>query len=106
MVENQSGRWLGVEGTRRSFLKRMAALGFAIPVISTFALESDAFADGGHHHPNQYQPNQYQPNQYQPNQYEPNQYRPNQYQPNQYHPNQYHPNQYHPNQYQPNQLPH
>jgi hypothetical protein len=96
-------------GDRRAFLKRMAALAFAAPVISSFVLDSPAFAGGHDQHdqhghgrsgpPNQYDPNQTQkppPNQYQPNQTvkpPPNQYQPNQTTepcgpPNQYQPNQ------------------
>jgi hypothetical protein len=82
-------------GDRRAFLKRMAAFAFAAPVISSFVLDSPAFAGGHDQHdqhghgksgpPNQYDPNQTQkppPNQYQPNQTTepcgPNQYQPNQ----------------------------
>jgi hypothetical protein len=49
---------------RRAFLKRMAAFTFAAPVIGSFLLDSDAFADGhdqhGKHSPNQYGQNQTQ----------------------------------------------
>jgi hypothetical protein len=91
---------------RRAFLKRMAAFAFAAPVISSFVLDSPAFAGGHDQHghgkwgpPNQYGPNQTQkppPNQYNPNQTvkpPPNQYNPNQTTepcgpPNQYQANQ------------------
>ena len=43
---------------RRAFLKRMAAFAFAAPVISSFVLDSDAFADGHGQHGNN-PPNQY-----------------------------------------------
>jgi hypothetical protein len=73
---------------RRAFLKRMAAFAFAAPVISSFVLDSDAFAGGRNQHgktpPNQYGQNQtvqVPPNQYGQNQtgqppinvYQPNQ---------------------------------
>ena len=49
---------------RRAFLKRMAAFTFAAPVIGSFLLDSDAFADGHDQHgkrpPNQYGQNQTQ----------------------------------------------
>jgi hypothetical protein len=86
---------------RRAFLKRMAAFAFAAPVISSFVLDSDAFAGGrdkpGKNPPNQYGQNQTQkppPNQYGQNQTQklpPNQYGQNQTQklpPNQYGNNQ------------------
>jgi hypothetical protein len=75
---------------RRAFLKRMAALAFAAPVISSFVLDSDAFAGGrdqhGKNRPNQYGQNQTgqepPPNQYGYNQTgqepPPNQYGQNQ----------------------------
>ena len=65
---------------RRAFLKRMAAFAFAAPVVSSFLLDSDAFADGRDQHgkcpPNQHGQNQTQynpspkppPNQYGQNQ--------------------------------------
>ena len=60
---------------RRAFLKRMAAFAFAAPVISSFVLDSDAFAGGRDQHgknpPNQYgqnQTGQIPPNQYGQNQ--------------------------------------
>lgn len=47
---------------RRAFLKRMAAFAFAAPVISSFILDSDAFAEGHDQHgkcpPNQHGQNQ------------------------------------------------
>jgi hypothetical protein len=73
---------------RRAFLKRMAAFAFAAPVISSFVLDSDAFAGGRDQHgkppPNQYgqnQTGQIPPNQYgqnQTGQIPPNQYGQNQ----------------------------
>jgi hypothetical protein len=60
---------------RRAFLKRMAAFAFAAPVISSFVLDSDAFAGDRDQHgknpPNQYgqnQTGQIPPNQYGQNQ--------------------------------------
>ena len=48
-------------GDRRAFLKRMAVFAFAAPVISSFALDSAAFAGPSDHHDhkNPYPPNQY-----------------------------------------------
>ena len=47
---------------RRAFLKRMAAFAFAAPVISSFVLDTDAFAEGRDQHgkcpPNQHGQNQ------------------------------------------------
>ncbi|MGD0379127.1 MAG: hypothetical protein ABSC30_04000 [Acidimicrobiales bacterium] len=43
-------------GDRRAFLKRMAVFAFAAPVISSFALDSAAFAGTDHH---DHKPNQY-----------------------------------------------
>ncbi len=47
---------------RRAFLKRMAVFAFAAPVISSFVLDSDAFAQGHDQHgkcpPNQHGQNQ------------------------------------------------
>jgi hypothetical protein len=45
-------------GSRRDFFKKMVALGFAIPVISSFSLEGVAAADGtlGFAFPNQRNP--------------------------------------------------
>ena len=79
---------------RRAFLKRMAALAFAAPVISSFALDSAAFAGPSNHDdrnkknpcppPNQHGQNQTlkpPPNQYGQNQtlkLPPNQYGQNQ----------------------------
>jgi hypothetical protein len=74
---------------RRAFLKRMAALAFAAPVISSFILDSDAVAEGHDRH-GKYPDNQYGQNQTKgpPNQYGQNQTRqpcppPNQYGQNQ-----------------------
>jgi hypothetical protein len=52
------------ELSRRAFLKRMAVVGFAVPVITSFALDSVSSGDPGqhyehrHHYPNQTHPNQ------------------------------------------------
>ncbi len=55
------------ELSRRAFLKKMAAVGFAVPVVTSFALDGIASASGDkgnefdHHHPNMSQSN---PNQF------------------------------------------
>jgi hypothetical protein len=50
--------------SRREFLKRMAVVGFAVPIVTSFALDGVASADDHHHrHPNQTYPNQTYPNQ-------------------------------------------
>ncbi len=47
-------------GDRRAFLKRMAVFAFAAPVISSFALDSAAFAGpSDHDHKSPSKPNQY-----------------------------------------------
>jgi hypothetical protein len=46
-----------VPESRRAFLKKMAAVAFAAPVISSFAMDGVALA-GGQYHPNQTQGNQ------------------------------------------------
>jgi hypothetical protein len=51
------------ELSRRSFLKRMAVVGFAVPIVTSFALDGVASADKGHRHGNQTYPNQTYPNQ-------------------------------------------
>jgi hypothetical protein len=71
-------------GDRRAFLKRMAVFAFAAPVISSFALDSAAFAGTDHrdHKPTQYgynntnnpPPNQYGYNNTYPEKPPPNQY--------------------------------
>jgi len=38
------------ELSRRAFLKRMAAVGFAVPVVTSFALDGIASAGGEYHH--------------------------------------------------------
>jgi hypothetical protein len=55
---------------RRAFLKRMAALAFAAPVISSFILDSDAVAEGHDQH-GKYPPNQYGQNQIKVDKYQP-----------------------------------
>jgi len=59
------------ELSRRAFLKKMAAVGFAVPIVTSFALDGVASAtdhDHDHRHPNQTYPNQTYPNQAIPNQ--------------------------------------
>ena len=90
---------------RRAFLKRMAAFAFAAPVISSFVLDSDAFAGDRDQHgknpPNQYGQNQTQTLKPPPNQYGYNQTQTLKPPPNQYGYNQtYNPP---PNQYGHNQ---
>jgi hypothetical protein len=54
-----------VPESRRAFLKKMAAVAFAAPVVSSFAMDSVALASGsGQYTPNQTDcgPGQYQPN--------------------------------------------
>jgi hypothetical protein len=77
---------------RRAFLKKMAAIAFVAPVISSFTLDAAASADPER---DQFRANQFHPNQFRPNQYEPNQYTPNQYAPNLFDPNMFHPNMKH-----------
>jgi hypothetical protein len=36
--------------SRRAFLKRMAVVGFAVPIVTSFALDGVASADDHHHH--------------------------------------------------------
>ena len=43
---------------RRAFLKRMAALAFAAPVVSSFLLDGSAYAGGRDHGNHQYKGNQ------------------------------------------------
>jgi hypothetical protein len=80
--------------SRRAFLRRMAALAFAVPVISSFTLDSAAHPVGvrpvdAHQFANQYMPNQITPDKFFSGQV----------------PNQYFPNQTFACQYYPNQLP-
>ncbi len=76
------------EQGRRAFLKRMAAFAFAAPVISSFVLDSDAFAGNRDQHgknpPNQYGQNQTQTLKPPPNQYGYNQTQTYNPPPNQY----------------------
>jgi hypothetical protein len=75
--------------SRRAFLGRMAALAFAVPVISSFTLDAAAHSVGAHQFANQYIPNQITPDKFFSGQV----------------PNQYFPNQTFACQYYPNQLP-
>ncbi len=83
--------------SRRTFLKRMALIGFAAPVVASFALDA-AYATptsddetgtdpdlvfGNQERFASFFPNQTYPNQYFPNQTFPNQYFPNQFASNQ-----------------------
>ena len=55
--------------SRRAFLKRMAVVGFAVPIVTSFALDGVASADEHRHrHGNQGYGNQGYGNQYYPNQ--------------------------------------
>ena len=60
------------ELSRRNFLKRMAAVGFAVPIVTSFALDGVASAEGHHNRVNQANSNQGSllglPNQVWPNQ--------------------------------------
>jgi hypothetical protein len=76
--------------TRRVFLKRMAALAFAVPVVSSFTI--DAVAHAVDERPHQVLANQASPQQFFANQ-------------GQLVPNQFFANQHFPNQYAPNQIP-
>jgi hypothetical protein len=76
--------------TRRAFLRRMAALAFVIPVVSSFTI--DAVAHAADEHPHDLNATQPTPNQFFGNQ-------------GQAVPNQFFPNQIFPNQYAPNQIP-
>ncbi len=82
--------------SRRTFLKRMALIGFAAPVVASFALDA-AYAtptsDEGGVDPdlvfgNQASPFQFFSNQRMPSQQFANQFFPNQYVPNQFNSNQ------------------
>jgi hypothetical protein len=81
---------------RRAFIKKMAAVAFAVPVVGAFSMESVALAAPGHTFPGQKFPNQTFPNQTFPNQTFPNQTFPNQTFPSQTFPNQTFPNQTRP----------
>jgi hypothetical protein len=64
-------------------LPSFAGLAFAVPLISSFALDGVASVaprtgPDSHQNPNQQQPNQRMPNQHLPNQHLPNQHLPNQ----------------------------
>ena len=74
--------------SRRAFLGRMAALAFAVPVISSFTLDAAAHSGDAHQFANQHFPNQIAPNQFFANQGVPTNYFPNQTFANQYYPNQ------------------
>jgi len=90
---------------RRAFLKRMAALAFAAPVVASFTLDGTAFANPPHDKHDSH--NQYGQNQTVPVKPPPNQYGQNQTVPVNPPPNQYGQNQTgqicEPNQYQGNQ---
>ena len=80
--------------SRRAFLRRMAALAFAVPVVSSFTLDSAAHPVGvGPGDAHQFSANQHFPNQIAPNQFFSNQGVPTNYFPNQTFANQYYPNQ-------------
>jgi hypothetical protein len=72
-----------VPTSRRDFLKKMAAVGFAVPVIGTFTMDSVALAGGNkrrrrgprHKFPNMTRPNQCFPNQHHSNMTRPKQRR-------------------------------
>jgi hypothetical protein len=64
------------EVSRRAFLKKMAMVGFAVPIVTSFALDGVASAEviyKKHSHGNQTFPNQTFPNQLLPVQALPNQ---------------------------------
>jgi hypothetical protein len=91
---------------RRRFFKKMAAAGFAVPVVASFQLDSLAFANPRHHDHHRHDhrfPNQAHGNQTYPNQGYGNQTYPNQGYGNQTYPNQSCANQHHPHQTYPNQ---
>lgn len=106
MPENQdSKRFPAVDPSRRVFITKFAGLAFAVPLISSFALDGVASVaprtgPDSHQNPNQQLPNQRLPNQHLPNQRLPNQRCPNQHFPNQHLPNQHLPNQHLPNQWE------
>ena len=86
MDEQGSGNRPEAEA-RRHFLKRMAAIAFAVPVVSSFTLDTAAYAEehtlsgstqqfSNQNHPNQRLPNQQIPNQQFPNQQFPHPGRP------------------------------
>ena len=76
--------------SRRDFIKKMVAVGFAVPIVSSFTLDAVASANPKHMPPNQTYSNQTYPHPRPPTL--PNQFHfPNQsYFPNQFFPNQFH----------------
>jgi hypothetical protein len=75
--ENLDGNFLDdVPASRRDFLKRMATVAFAVPVIGTFTM--DAVAMAGTTTKRRRKPHLTMPNQTHPNQTHPNQCFPNQ----------------------------
>ena len=87
MAQDRGNETDGNEVDRRAFLKKMAAIAFVAPVISSFTLDAAAAADSLHH-PNQFRPNQYIANQYVSNVFDPDHFHPNMFHPNMHHPNQ------------------
>ena len=81
MSDREEGQTSGMN--RADFVKRLAAGAFAVPVITSFAMDGLAQAAPRQQSPNQAYPNQTYPNQTYPNQTYPNQTYPNQSYPNQ-----------------------
>ena len=82
MSDREEGQTSGMN--RADFVKRLAAGAFAVPVITSFAMDGLAQASVGQQWPNQSQGNQTTP----PDHQHPNQSYPNQQWPNQSYPNQ------------------
>ena len=67
MTDDERDPLEGVEQSRRDFIKKMAVVAFAAPVISSFGMSAIAGASGyGKNPPKQSHPNQSFPNQSHP----------------------------------------